>query len=91
MRSGIGHSLSIACSLLFAVVMVVLSVPHALAQSSADREALIATMDGASLEALLATPGFLSLAQEGGAGLMVATGRSDKLRDRSFASHLAHR
>lgn len=86
MRSGTGHSFSIACSLLFAVVMVVLSVPHALAQASDDREALIATMHGASLDELLATPGFLSLAQEGGAGLMVTTGPSDELRDRSFPS-----
>ena len=49
---------------------------------SDDREALIATLDGASLEDLLATAGFLSLAQHGGAGLMVTTGPSDELRDR---------
>ena len=75
MRSGIGRSLTAAS---FAACVVVLAAPHALAQASGDREALIATLDGATLEQLLATPGFLSLAQRGGAGLMVTTGASDR-------------
>ncbi len=69
MRSGIGRTLPTALWLLLVACVVVLAAPHALAQASDDREALIATLDGASLEELLATPGFLSLAQQGGAGL----------------------
>jgi hypothetical protein len=75
-------------SLLFAACMVMLAAPHAAAQGSDDREALIATLDGASLEDLLATAGFLSLAQHGGAGLMVTTGPPDELHDRLFASRM---
>jgi hypothetical protein len=63
-----------------------LAAPHAVAQGSADREALIATLEGASLEDLLGTAGFLSLAQQGGAGLMVTNGPADELHDRLFVS-----
>jgi hypothetical protein len=73
-------------ALLFATCIVVLAAPHAAAAASVDREALIATIDGASLEDLLATAGFLSLAQHGGAGLMVATGPPDELHDRLLSS-----
>ena len=78
MRSAVGRSFPAALALLFAASIVVLAAPHAAAAASEDREALIATLDGASLEDLLATPGFLSLAQQGGAGLMVTTGASDR-------------
>ena len=85
MRSGIERSYPAALSLLFAACIVVLAVPHA-AAASEDREALIATLDDASLEDLLATAGSLSLAQRGGASLMVTTGPPDELHDRLFAS-----
>ena len=78
MRSGVGRPSPTALALLFAACVVVLAAPHAAAAASEDRGALIATLDGASLEDLLATPGFLSLAQHGGAGIMVTTGTSDR-------------
>ncbi len=86
MRSGAGRSFPTALALLSAACIVVLAAPHAVAAASEDRGALIATLDGASLEDLLATAGFLSLAQQGGAGLMVTTGPSTELHDRLFAS-----
>jgi hypothetical protein len=56
------------------VVWPLLSIPHAAAQAApGDREVVLATMDDAGLEDLLATPGFLALAQQGGAALLVMT------------------
>lgn len=78
MRSGVGRSSTAVSCLLFATCLIVLTAPHANAQASDDREALIATLDSASVEDLLATPGFLSLAQHGGVGIMVASGTSDR-------------
>ncbi len=59
-----------------------LSAPHAAAQTDPGRrEVLLATMDDAALEDLIATPGFRSLAQQGGAALLVMTEPGDSLRD----------
>jgi hypothetical protein len=76
-RKGVGRSLPATLCLLSSACVVLLAAPHASAQAPDDREALIATLEGASLEDLLATPGFLSLTQHGGAGLVVTTGTSD--------------
>lgn len=46
---------------------------------------LIATLDDAALEDLLATPGLLALAEEGGAGLLVVTGSGPYDFDEAFA------
>lgn len=63
-------------------VWPLLSVPHAAAQAdTGKREVLLATLDDASLEDLLATPGFLSLARQGGAALLVTTEPGFSLRD----------
>jgi len=85
-RSGAGRSFTAAACLVFAACVIVLAAPHALAQAPDDREALIATLDGASLEELLATPAFLSLAQQGGASLMVTTIPWDEQRDALYSS-----
>jgi hypothetical protein len=52
-----------------------LSIPHAAAWAGrGDREVLVAVVRDASLEDLLATPGFKGLAQQGGAALLVRNG-----------------
>lgn len=52
----------------------VLSARGAIAQTDpGKREVLLVTLDDAALEDLVATPGFLALAQQGGAGLLVTT------------------
>jgi hypothetical protein len=59
-----------------------LSIPRAAAQAGpGDREVLLATMDDAGLADLLATPGFLALAQQGGAALLVTTEAGATLQD----------
>ncbi|MEO8423141.1 MAG: hypothetical protein ABI595_04425 [Actinomycetota bacterium] len=58
------------------------SIPHAAAQTVlGDREVLLATLDDAALQDLLATSGFLSLAQQGGAALLVMTEPGDAFHD----------
>ena len=58
------------------------SISPAAAQAGpGDREVLLATMDDAGLADLLATPGFLALAQEGGAALLVMTEAGATLQD----------
>jgi hypothetical protein len=58
------------------------STSHAAATAGpADRGVLLATMDDAGLADLLATPGFLALAQEGGAALLVMTEAGGTLQD----------
>jgi hypothetical protein len=60
----------------------VLTAPHAAAQSDpGTREVLLVTLDDAALEDLLATPGFLSLARQGGAALLVMTEDAPSLHD----------
>ena len=55
--------------------------PAAAQAASGDREVLLATMDDAGLADLLATPGFLALAQQGGAALLVMTEAGATLQD----------
>ncbi len=81
MRGPIRHipSLLLVSSIL---AWPLLSIPHAAAQAGpGDREVLLATMDDAGLADLLATPGFLALAQQGGAALLVMTGAGATLQD----------
>jgi hypothetical protein len=66
----------------FIGIWTLLSAPHAAAQSDPEtRAVLLVTLDDAALEDLLATPGFLSLAQQGGAALLVMTEPAASLRD----------
>lgn len=81
MRSGFRRILSLLLASLIGL-WPVLSAPHAAAQADPrKREVLLATLEGAALADMLASPGFGSLAQRGGAALLVMTEPGDALHD----------
>jgi hypothetical protein len=61
--------------------------PRASAQAAPwGSEVLLVTIEGADLDALLSTPGFLALSQKGGAALLIMTKAGDPLFDRRLAT-----
>ena len=80
MRDRFWRTLSLLLALLIGLLPI-LSLRHAAAQTLGRRDVLLATLDDVALEDLLATPGFFSLAQQGGAALLVTTGPADSLRE----------
>lgn len=72
------------------VLASVAAAPYAAAQAKDESgEVILLTVDDATLGDLLSTPGFLGLAHEGGAALLVMQGSGDMLTDLSDAAALS--
>lgn len=82
MRGAFRRATTVWLALMLGAWPVLTSAPVASARSDpADREVLLARIDCATLEDVLATPSLLALAQRGGAALLVMSTAGDALSD----------